>query len=1142
MKRVLALLVVVIVGFTSLASEITQTYQFSHPGLQKRLGHDVISFEQTMLTNRVGEPLLPYQSVSLLLPPGEEAVSVTIEKSGKVAIPGTFELYPAQSSKPLSETKVSPFQKNLAIYKSSIPYPYQEENRVITQYLNGFAFAFASFSPVEYIPAEGKLYYFTDVKVTIQTKTVADRTRAEANLKTSDEVLNTVKKLAQNPEMINMYPHKSRSAGDFELLIITPQSYVASFQPLVSMYLAKGDRSQVVTTEYINSNVSGTDLQMKIRNFIIQKYQENQINTVLLGGDVELVPYRGFYCYVQSGSGYTDNAIPADLYYAGLDGNWNSDGDTKWGEPGEDDLLPEIGVGRFPFSNATELNNLINKSLKYQTQPVLGEFTKPLLVGEHLYDDPITWGSDYLELLVGPRSDNGYFTNGIPSNYTIQTMYESNSNWSASDLRNAINQGKQYVHHVGHASQTYVAKMSNSDITNANFAQTNGVIRNFSIFHTHGCDCGSFDYNDCILEKMVTIENFAAAVIGNSRYGWFNEGQTEGPAAHLHREMTDAIFTDKIAALGPALSDAKIMTAPWVTAPGQWEDGALRWNFYDLNILGDPGLRVWSAEPVVPQVSYSSELILGTTETSATVSVGGLPMKDAVCSVLYNNQLIARALTDINGIANLQFDIPVTEIGNASLIVSGNNCLTQTLPLTFIPANGPYVVYSHHEINDQTGGNNNGLPDYNETIQLMMAMRNVGLETANNLTVTLSTDNPYITITNSVFTINQLNAGDTVSTVNAAGLTIAHGIPNQQLVTFQLTTTDGTNTWMSSFGFTVAAPQFQIGNYTINDQAGNNNGMLDAGETVQFVARLSNSGSSAGSVDFVLSSQSPWLTIENGTFTIDNIQPGQLIEHAFTMTVNSATPYGTVISLALNAIDGDYSVSENLLLSVGLRIEDFESGNFETYEWHHGGNANWTISMGNAFEGSFAAKSGVIDHSQQSDLWICLIVMGNDQIKFARKVSSEAGYDYLKFFIDDNEIDKWAGEIAWQEVSYPINEGSHVLRWSYVKDITVASGSDCAWVDKVTFPGTTTMIDLGEKLTSNQYLISPNPNAGKFYIISSDNRNFDVKIFDNKGFVAAQFFNVSGQNSLESHGLTPGLYVVEVNDGSKVYRSKMVVK
>ena len=94
-----------------------------------------------------------------------------------------------------------------------------------------------------------------------------------------------------------------------------------------------------------------------------------------------------------------------------------------------------------------------------------------------------------------------------------------------------------------------------------------GSTHNYPIVYTHGCLCGAFDENDCIGEAMVLIDNFAVAGAFNSRYGWFNEGQTEGPSAHLHREFVDALYHDKECRIGTAHMISKIETSVWVECP-----------------------------------------------------------------------------------------------------------------------------------------------------------------------------------------------------------------------------------------------------------------------------------------------------------------------------------------------------------------------------------------------------------------------------------------------------------------------------------------------------------------------------------------------------------------------------------------------
>ena len=303
------------------------------------------------------------------------------------------------------------------------------------------------------------------------------------------------------------------------------------------------------------------------------------------------------------------------------------------------------------------------------------------MAGEHLYDNPDSNGSQYLELLIGTRDDNGYTTTGIPESYEFTRLYEEEGNWSGSLLRDAINRGTQYVHHDGHANSFYVAGWLSWDITDSNFSSVNGVDHNYTFFHTSGCVCGDFTDN-CILEAMTKISNFAVATFGNSRYGWFNEGQTEGPAIHLHRETEDAYYNDRIPYGGMALREAKIMTAPWVNAPGQWEEGALRWNFYDLNMMGDVAVSPWHDEPFTPVVSFPTCIDEGLSMMQVQVVDGnGNGLKNFRCSLFYDEELLGVAYTDESGWANIEIEIPMDYSALMSLTVTGCDAWPQTFQI-----------------------------------------------------------------------------------------------------------------------------------------------------------------------------------------------------------------------------------------------------------------------------------------------------------------------------------------------------------------------------------------------------------------------------------------------------------------------------
>ena len=1146
MNKFTFLSVLLLLAWSVQAGIVEKTYYFSNPEIKNYKGFQQITFNNDLLTAKSGNPALSYHAVSLLLPPGEEAVSVEVIGENPREINGVFRLWPYQPSRPLSKNDKSALIINKEVYSSKSVYPSSLCGNLSTQYLNGYAFALTAFTPMTYIPAEGKVSYYSKITVKIVTKPSEKSEKALKNLNGRKDIVKNVLSLAQNKSMIKNYPEKKyRSDEMYEMMIITGQQYVNSFEEIKALYLPRGIRVKVVTKEYIQQNGSGQDLQEKIRNYIIQEYQQSGVEYILLGGDVEIIPYRGFYCYVQSGSGYSDNGIPADLYYSALDGNWNDDGDSHWGEPDEDDLLPDIAVARMPFSNSTDLQHMIHKVLMYQDNPVLGELRKPLLVGEHLYSNPETWGNDYLELLIGAHNDNGYTTIGIPEDYEIQKMYEENQNWSGNDLMNKINEGLQFVHHVGHANETYVAKWTNSDITNSNFSGANGVTHNYTIMQTHGCMCGSFDYNDCILEKMVTIKNFAVAVVGNSRYGWFNEGQTEGPAAHLHREMVDAMFHEKIAQIGKAFVESKIQTAPWVEAPGQWEEGALRWNFYDINILGDPAMSIWNDEPVELTVNAPSGVVTGTNNVQVDVFANGQPAENMKCIIVKDNQLVGSGETGQNGHANIVFFEPVEQPGDAYLIVSGYNSFPDTTEITFIPPEGAYLVNVENQINDDAG-NGNGEIDNGEQILMSVEIANIGDQIANGVELILTTNSPWITITDSMETIGNVPGGDTLMLENAFAFDVAGNIPDQQQIIFTMQLVSADDVWEATLYHKANAPVLTVENMEINDNfSGNGNGVPDPGETLNLIFTVKNIGHNI-SVDAnaILNLMSDYVTLNNDSVYFGDMAVEEEKQISFPAQIAETTPPWTFVDFNVNIQSGLYQFVFPYSFTIGIIKEDFETGDFSQFEWMQNGNAPWIIVNQNVYEGNHSAKSGSINNDQTSELSVTLICFDDSEISFARKVSSEANYDFLRFYIDDEIKDSWSGDKDWQEFSYNISQGPHTLKWVYSKDFMVSSGEDCAWLDNVVFPATTTIIGVSENIVDKKLSVYPNPNNGEFYINLSEYENAFVSLFDLNGRKIYEYF-VDQNPGLMKIKMKPGekgLYLLKVTSSNKIITKKVLIK
>jgi len=115
------------------------------------------------------------------------------------------------------------------------------------------------------------------------------------------------------------------------------------------------------------------------------------------------------------------------------------------------------------------------------------------------------------------------------------------------------------------------------------------------------------------------------------------------------------------------------------------------------------------------------------------------------------------------------------------------------------------------------------------------------------------------------------------------------------------------------------------------------------------------------------------------------------------------------------------------------------------------GDVDWFRSNNQAYEGSYSVESGNISDDQVSTMTLTASTDAGT-ISFFRKISSESGYDFLKFNIDGTEQDTWSGESDWQEFSYNITAGSHTFTWEYEKDGSVSNGSDCGWIDYIELP------------------------------------------------------------------------------------------
>jgi hypothetical protein len=165
-------------------------------------------------------------------------------------------------------------------------------------------------------------------------------------------------------------------------LIITNEDLSESCQDLPEKKTKLGTMTRVLEVEDIVTEFPGEDTQAKIRSCIKDYYDEHHLEYVLLVGDGNIIPFR----YVRNSiSGPQGLNFISDYYYACLDGNWNYDYDTIYGEVEDSvDLDPEICIGRLPASDTLDVQNYLLKLENYNNSASNDWQNKALLQGSQI--------------------------------------------------------------------------------------------------------------------------------------------------------------------------------------------------------------------------------------------------------------------------------------------------------------------------------------------------------------------------------------------------------------------------------------------------------------------------------------------------------------------------------------------------------------------------------------------------------------------------------------------------------------------------------------------------------------------------------------------------------------------------------------
>ena len=859
--------------------------------------------------------------------------------------------------------------------------------------------------PFAYNPITKTLRVYTQM-----TLTMAKRSDNGDNQK-AERKSNMIK---MAPEIKAMYCHRfinyEESTNKYpfvpdegEMLVICPPAYLDAMQPFVDWKNESGRPTTLVNL----SNIGGNNCD-QIKSFILSHYNNPEENLcyILLVGD-----YNDITPQSLGGGG-------SDIWFGQLEGN---------------DYYPEVFVGRFSVGSITDVQNQVAKVLYYERD--MG------------YD--VTWLDKGIG--IGSTEGAGVGHNGGESDYQhieyirdtlLHYTYDAVSQHyqgvgvgtNAAMLSADFNNGVGICNYCNHGTQTswYVGSFNNNHV--------NALVNDYKwpFIWSTACYNGQFNVN-CFAEAwMRATNNNTGAPTGaiGGMFSWISQpwqppmtGQDEmvnilcewRNADHFHHTFGGASLNGNMKILDLHPSDQGNTHNTWI-------------------LFGDPSLLLRTDNPTYLNVTCQPEAIfLGQTSLYLTADADY-----AVATLSVDNNIIAHT-TLINGEGALSFPTPEV-VGTAKLVVTSFNRVTEVRDIEIIPANGPFLSYDSFSINDA-----NGQADCGETCSLDLTIKNIGNEPASNIQVSLSTDSPYIQITDNSGFIPSIDAQSTYTLPNEFEITVNEAISDGIQANFTITCSDGSQTWTSHFRITLHAPAFSIVDFRPN-------GTVYPGESSELIIGIKNNGSSdAHDVQIQLYSSSSDLSFGQVIYPIGDIASGAVSIITATFSANSQIPVGSSFEVyyLLEAIP--FSASGIELINIGPIKETFETGDFSAFNWQSLGGTLWSIDNSTSNTGTYSARSGAISHANLTTLQVEMNIIEDGQISFYKKVSSEANKDKLTFYIDNTAKGEWSGEVNWSREVFPVSSGTHKFKWIYMKDSNGSYGDDCCWIDDVLFPSSNTV-------------------------------------------------------------------------------------
>ena len=601
------------------------------------------------LTKKVfgnGEPMLP-QIFKLLDVPAEAVVNVKSVKFKKEVINLNdhfkgLKVLPATPSQRKDQDKILPiadeniYNKNAFVNNSLV-------ETEIEGWLRAYRIGKLIIKPFNYNPQTNQLEVYTDIDIVIEfsgadySKTQSIKERYSSIFYNFDNRIITTTRINQK-ELLQDLPIK--------LIIVYPDDLHTT---LLDDYKEWKERQGFDVEMAPLSDVGSTveDIKSWLQNYY--NNSENPQDFILFIGDIDQMPVK-----MMSASGGTH---ASDLYYCEYTG----------------DYLPEVYWGRISADNTTELDNALDKILKYEKLEFSNTdyLNRTLLVAgnDESFEDAHGNGHIYYAENVYLSEDYGFETTALYQDPPSGANYHQT-------IINVINQGASFANYTAHCSSNGWADPS-FDIADVNSLEENGM---YGVWIGNCCLSNKFDEDDAFSEVALRASNKGTvAYLGGSNSTYWDEDYwwAVGLTSNIYSEPT----YDQT---GRGLYDALFHTqANEVNDPSTWgittaqmiyygnmaveESASSRKEYYwqIYQVMGDPTL--------VPYVGIPENIVLSVDPVimgSNTVSINTSPY--TYITVYMNGERIGTGITGSEGSVTITTDVSITSL-SITLYAWGQN-------------------------------------------------------------------------------------------------------------------------------------------------------------------------------------------------------------------------------------------------------------------------------------------------------------------------------------------------------------------------------------------------------------------------------------------------------------------------------------